>query len=160
MWAISHLFLKHYAHGYGKFGNYPTSIYIALYHHSWRWLSVSNLRVWTRRLCLLEVDNTNHFGCDCRMCYSTCAEGFTFWSVIVGKLRWLDMEGPCVQLCTMSSSQCGWPNGPIFSHGSNWPTMYVVWASFRSCRHVNLWQVFSRLTYWMFRATNGRSASW
>jgi hypothetical protein len=22
------------------------------------------------------------------------------------------MEGPCAQLCTMSSSQCGWPNGP------------------------------------------------
>jgi len=37
---------------------------------------------------------------------------FTFWSVVVGGLRWSDMEKPCVQLCTMTSSQCGWPNGP------------------------------------------------
>jgi hypothetical protein len=26
-------------------------------------------------------------------------------------------------MCTMSSSQCGWPNGPILSHSSNCPRM-------------------------------------
>jgi hypothetical protein len=60
------------------------------------------------------------------MCYFTCAEGFTFWSVIVGGPKWLNMEGLCVQLCTMSSSQCGWPNGPILSCGPSWLMMYVV----------------------------------
>jgi hypothetical protein len=83
---------------------------------------------------------------------------FFLWSV-VGKLRWSDMERPCAQLCTMSYSQCGWPNGPILSCGSNWPTMYVAWASFRNCHYVDLWQVFSRLAYGMFHATNGRSVS-
>jgi hypothetical protein len=48
-----------------------------------------------------------------------CVEGFTFWNVIVGRPSWLDMEGPCVQLCTRSSFQCGWPNGPILSRGSS-----------------------------------------
>jgi hypothetical protein len=43
---------------------------------------------------------------------------FTFRSVVVGELRWSNMEGPCAQLCTMSFSQCGWPNGHILSHGS------------------------------------------
>jgi hypothetical protein len=71
-----------------------------------------------RRLCLHVANNTNYFGCDCRTCYSTCAEGFTFWSV-VGRPRWSEMEGPCAQLCTMSFSQCGWPNGPILNYGSN-----------------------------------------
>jgi hypothetical protein len=77
-------------------------------------------------------------GCDYRMCYFTCVEGFTFWSVVVGRLRWLDMERPCVQLCTMSFSQCGWPKGPILTPGSSWPMMYVVWASFKSCHYVDL----------------------
>jgi hypothetical protein len=40
-------------------------------------------------------------------CYFTCVEGFTFKSVVVGSLRWSNMEGPCVQLCIMSFSQCG-----------------------------------------------------
>jgi len=48
-----------------------------------------------------------------------CAEGFTFYSVVVGRPRWLDMEGPCVQLCTMSSSHYRWSNGPILSRGSS-----------------------------------------
>jgi hypothetical protein len=89
-----------------------------------------------------------------------CVEGFTFWSVVVGGPRWLNMEGLCAQLCTMSSSQCGWRNGAILRHGSSWPTMYVAWASFRSHHYVDLKQVFSRLTCGMSHATNGRSASW
>jgi hypothetical protein len=91
-----------------------------------------------RRLCLLATDNNDYFGCDYRTCYSTCAKGFTFWSVVVGRSKWSNMERPCVQLCTISSSQCGWLNGPIFSHGFNWPMMYVVWASFKSCHYVDL----------------------
>ncbi len=43
-----------------------------------------------------------------------------------------DMEKPFAQLCTMSFSQCGRPNGPILNRGSSWLTMYVVWASLRS----------------------------
>jgi hypothetical protein len=34
----------------------------------------------------------------------TCAKGSTFRSVVVGGLRWSNMERPCVQSCTMSSS--------------------------------------------------------
>jgi len=125
--------------GYGKVGNFPTLKYIVLCHYTWRWLSSSNSKVWTRRLCLLAKDNINYFGCDCRMCYFMCAKGFTFCSVVVGRPRWLDMEGPCVQLCTMSSSHYGWSNGPILSHGSSWLMMYVVWAGFKSRHCVDLW---------------------
>jgi len=109
-------------------------------------ISASNLKVWMGKLCLLLANNINYFRCDYKMCYFTCVEGFTFWSVIVGSPRWLDMEGLCAQLCTMSFSQCGWPNGPILSHGSNWPMMYVVWASFKNRHYVDLKQVFLKLT--------------
>jgi len=34
--------------------------------------------------------------------------------------------------------QCGWLNGPIFSRGSSWPMMYVVWASFKNYYYVDL----------------------
>ncbi len=68
------------------------------------------------RLCLLARDNINYFGCDYGMCYFMCK---TFYNVVGGKPRWLDMERPCVQLCTISSSHCGWSNGPILSHGSS-----------------------------------------
>jgi len=139
MWVASHLVLTCYAHGYGKSSNCPTTRYIALCHYTWRWLLASYSEVWVRRLCLLTVDNTDYFGCDYKLCYSTSAEGFTFWSVVIGGLRWSNMERPYVQLCTMSSSQCGWLNGHIFSHGSNRLTMYVVWASFKSCHYVKLW---------------------
>jgi hypothetical protein len=159
MWVASCLVPMCYAHGYGKFGNCPTLGYIAFYHYMWRWLLASNSKVWTRRLCLPITNNIDYFGCDCRMCYSMCVEGFTFWNVVVGGPRWSDMKGSCAQLCTMSSSRCGWSNGPIFSRGSNWPTMYVVWSRFRSCHYVDLWQLFSRLAYGMFHATNGKSAS-
>jgi hypothetical protein len=129
MWATSRLVLMCYAHGYGKSGNCPTLGYITLCHYTWRWLLTLDSKVWARRLCLLVVDNTNYFGCDYKTCYYTCAKGITLWSVIVGGPRWLNMERPCAQLCTMSSSQCGWPNGPILSHSSNWPIMYVVWQA-------------------------------
>jgi hypothetical protein len=59
---------------------------------------------------LLVANNIDYFGCDYKTCYFTCVEKFTFWSVVVGRPRWLNMERPCAQLCTMSSSQCGWPN--------------------------------------------------
>jgi hypothetical protein len=62
------------------------------------------------KLCLFIIDNINYFGCDYKSCYFTCAKGFAFYSVVVGRPRWLNMEGPCAQLYTMSSSQFGWPN--------------------------------------------------
>jgi hypothetical protein len=159
MWAMNHLVPMCYAHGYAKSGNRPTSRYIVLCHYTWRWLSSSNSKVWMRRLCLLPTNNTNYFRCDYRTCYFTCAKGVTFWSVVVGKPRWSNMVGLYVQLCTMLSSRCGWPNGPILSCGYSWPMMCVVWASFRSCHYVDLKQMLLRLTYGMFHATNGRSAS-
>jgi len=142
MWLANHLVLTCYVHGYGKFNNCPTPKYIALCHYTWRWLLASDSKVWMRRLCLLIVDNTDYFGCDYKLCYSTCVEGFTLWNVVIGGFRWSDIERPCAQLCTMSSSQCGWLNGPLFSRGSNWPTMYVVWASFKNCHYVDLWKCF------------------
>jgi hypothetical protein len=126
-------------YGYGKSSNCPTSGYIALCHYTWRWLLALDSKVWARRLCLHVVYNIHYFGCDCIMCYSTCVEGFTFLSVVVGGLRWSNMEGACAQLCIMSFSQCGWSNGPIFSRGSSWITMYGVLASFRSHHYVDLW---------------------
>ncbi len=105
--------------GYGKAGNFPTLKYIVLCHYTWRWLLSSNSKVSTRRLCLLAKGNIDYFGCDYRMYYFMCVKGFTFCSVVVGRFRWLDMEGPCVQLCTMSSSHCGCSNGPILSCGSS-----------------------------------------
>jgi hypothetical protein len=139
MWVASHFVLMCYAHGYGKSSNCPTSKYIALCHYTWRWLLALNSKVWVKRLCLFTVDNIDYFGCDYKLCYFTCVEGFTFWNVIIRGLKWSYMEGPCVQLCTMSSSQCGWLNVPIFSRDFNWPTMYVLWASFKSCHYVDLW---------------------
>jgi hypothetical protein len=113
----SHLVLMCHAHGYRKFGNFPTLIYITLCHYMWRLLA-SNSQVWTRKLCLSIANNTSYIGCDCRMCYSTCVKGFTFRSVVVGRLKWLNMERPCALLCTMSSSQCGWVDWPILNCGS------------------------------------------
>jgi hypothetical protein len=159
VWAMSHLVLTCYAHGYGKVGNCPTLGHIVLCHYTWRWLLALNSKAWMKRLCLLIANIIDYFGCDCKTCYFMCAKGFTLWSVIVEGPRWSDMEGPCAQLCTMSSSQCGWPNGPIFSHASSWPMMYVVWASFRSHHNVDLWQVFLTLAYGMFHATNGRNVN-
>jgi hypothetical protein len=160
MWATSHLVQTCYAYGYGKFGNCPTSRYIVLNHHTWSWLLTSNSKVWTRKLCLFATNNTNYFGSDYMMCCFTCAEGSTFRSVVVGEPRWSDMEGTCAQLCTMSFFQCGWPSWPIFSHGSYWPMMYVVWAIFWNHHYVDLWSMFLRLAHGMFHATSGGSASW
>jgi hypothetical protein len=131
MWVMNHLVSTCYVHSYGKYNNCPTSVYIMLCHYTWRWLSASNSNVWTRRLSLHVTNNINYFGCDYWTCYFTCAKGFTILSVVVGGPRWSNMEGLCAQLCTMSSSQCGWPNGPILHCGSSWPTMYVVWASLK-----------------------------
>jgi hypothetical protein len=52
-----------------------------------------------KKLCLFATNNIDYFGCDCMTCYFTCVEGFTFKSVVVGRLKWLDMEGLCAQLC-------------------------------------------------------------
>jgi hypothetical protein len=38
------------------------------------------------------------------MCVLVCVEGVTFLNVIIGELGWLNMERPCVYLCSMSSS--------------------------------------------------------
>jgi hypothetical protein len=160
MWTTSHLVLTCCAHGYEKFGKFPTSKYIVLCHYTWRRLLTLDSKVWGRKLCLFVTNNTNYFGCDYRTCYFTCAKGSTLRSVVIGRLRWSNMEGPCVQLCTMSSSQCGWPNWPIFSCDYYWPMMFIVWAIFKSYHYVDLWLVFLRLTCGMSHATNGRNVSW
>ncbi len=113
-----------------------------------------------KRLCLLATDITEYFGCDCMTCYFTCAKGSTFKNVVVGGLKWLDIDEPCTQLCTMSSSQCGWLNWPTFSRGFCWPMMYVVWTIFRNHHYVDLWLMFLRLAHGMSHATSGRSANW
>jgi hypothetical protein len=155
MWTMSHLVPTCYAHGYAVAQHQDTFCY-AIIHGGGYELQIRRFE-WGDYL--LPAKNTNYFKCDYLTCYFTCVECFTFWSVVVGGPRWLDMEGLCAQLCTMSSSQCGWPNGPILSRGSSWLTMYVVWANFRSRHYVDLRQVFSRLTYGMFHATNGKNGS-
>ncbi len=46
-------------------------------------------------LCTYNKQNQN-FGCGCKMCYFTCAKGFSFRGVVVGWPRWLNMGRPCV----------------------------------------------------------------
>jgi hypothetical protein len=78
MWTSNHLVSMFCAHGYGEFGNCLTLKYIVLCHYLWRWLLTSNSKVWTKKLCLLTIDNTDYFGRDYMTCYSSCAKGFTF----------------------------------------------------------------------------------
>jgi len=44
--------------GYRKINSCPTLKYIVLCHYTWRWLSVLDLEVWARRLCLLVAPIT------------------------------------------------------------------------------------------------------
>ncbi len=44
-------------------------------------------------LCVPITYNIDYFGCDCKACYSMCVKGFTFWNVIVRRLR-INMEIP------------------------------------------------------------------
>jgi hypothetical protein len=97
----------------------------------------------------IVADNTDYFGCDFKTCYFTCVKGFTFKNV-VGRPRWSNMEGLCVELCTMSFAQCGWPNWPILRCGSCWPMMYVVWAIFKNRYYVDLWSMFLMLAHGYF----------
>jgi hypothetical protein len=85
---------------------------------------------------------------------------FYFQGCCCWKVKWSNMERLCAQLCTMSSSQCGWPNWPIFNHDSYWPMMYVVWAIFWNHHYVDLWSMFLRLAHGMSHATSGGSVSW
>jgi hypothetical protein len=140
MWASNSFITPCDAYGHGELiGNCPTLWYIMLCHYSWRWLLTSCLKVWVRKLCLFVENNTNYFGCDSKMCYFMCVQGSTFNNVVIEGPRWSNTKRPCAQLCTMSSFQCGWPNWPIFNHGSWWLTMYVVWASFKNHHYVDVW---------------------
>jgi hypothetical protein len=68
--------------------------------------------------------------------------------------RQSNMEKLCAQLCTMSSSQCGWPN---------WPTLIVVLISLwhTLCGQASRAAImFSRLVYGMPHATNGGNVNW
>ncbi len=58
------------------------------------WLRIHIFKL--RDLCVHVVDDMNYFGCNYGTYFSMCAKGFTSWCVIVGGLKWLDMEGPCV----------------------------------------------------------------
>jgi len=160
MWAMNNFIPMCDAYGYKKFGNCPKLGYIMLCHYPWKWLSILNLEIWARRLCLLITDNMDYFGCECRTCYFTCVKGSTFKRVVVGRWRWSNMEKPCAQLCTVSSSPCECPNWPIFNQCSCWPMMYVVWAIFKNHYYVDLWSMFSRLAHGMSHATSGRNANW
>jgi hypothetical protein len=81
-------------------------------------------------------------------------------SIFVGGMRLLDVEGPCVKLCAMSSSQCGWPNWPILGHYTCWFTVYVLWAVNRNCHYVGLWSVFKRMTHGMFDIAFELDTNW
>jgi hypothetical protein len=47
-------------------------------------------------LFVLIINKIDYVVCDCGVCYFECAKGSTFWSVVVGRLRWSYMEGQCV----------------------------------------------------------------
>ncbi len=55
-----------------------------------KFIGLNNLK-----LCLFTIDNIDYFGCDCKTCYFMCIEGYTFKNVVVGGLKWLDMERSC-----------------------------------------------------------------
>jgi len=67
---MCYLVLMCYAHGYGKFGNYPTMGYITVCH-------ISGGGYWPQ-ICKFEskdyatTKNINYFGCDYKVCYSSC----------------------------------------------------------------------------------------
>jgi hypothetical protein len=44
---------------------------------------------------VLVVDCINYLGCHYRTYHFEGPEGITFWNVVVGGLKWSDMEGPC-----------------------------------------------------------------
>jgi hypothetical protein len=143
MWIVSYFVLTCYAMAVENLAiaQHQNTL---LCHYLGRWLLTSSLEVWTKKFCFFTINNTDYFRCDYKTCYFKCAKGSTFKSVVVGKPRWSDMEGPCAQLCTMSFSQCEWPNWPIINHGSSWPIMYVMWAIFRNHHYVDLWLMFLR----------------
>jgi hypothetical protein len=79
-------------------------------------------------------------------------EDFTFWNVIVGRLKWSNMEGPFVHHVIFPM----WiKNQPIFNGGSYMLIMYVMWALFKSCHYV----YFSKLAYGMSYATFVKGAN-
>jgi hypothetical protein len=134
MWTSNNFIAMCDADGHGELiGNCLTLGYIMLCHYLWRWLLTSCLEDWLKKLCLFVVDIIDYFGCDYKMCYFTCAQGSTFKNVVIEGMRWSNMEGPCAQLCTMSSFQCGWPNWPFFSCRN--PTLKEVWS-----RHSHSWK--------------------
>jgi hypothetical protein len=47
--------------------------------------------VQTMKLCV----HVDFIGCDYMMCYFASVENVTFWNVVVGGLRWSNMERPC-----------------------------------------------------------------
>jgi len=96
----------------------PTPWYITLCQYLCKCLLALGPNIQRMALCVVATNNNNYFGCDYKMCFFSCAKGSTFWSVIVGGLRWSNIEIPCAQLCVMSSSQRGWPNWLILSDDS------------------------------------------
>jgi hypothetical protein len=56
------------------------------------------------------TNNINYVGYDCGTCYFACAKSIPFKSIVVGRPIWLNMEGPCAKLCTVSFLKCGWPS--------------------------------------------------
>lgn len=111
---------------------------------------------WAWRFCILAINNTDYFGFDYKMCYFTCAKGPTFWSFIVERMKWSDMEGSHV-IYVMSSSTCGWLHWSLFGSYSCWILLYVVWATHKAYHHVDLWSMFMKLAYGVFDTTIARS---
>jgi hypothetical protein len=42
-----------------------------------------------------QMVHIDFIGCDYMMCYFASVENVTFWNVVVGGLRWSNMERPC-----------------------------------------------------------------
>ncbi len=54
--------------------------------------------VHTMKLCV----HIDFIGCAYMMCYFASVENVTFWNVVVGGLRWSNMERPCAYvICLM-----------------------------------------------------------
>ncbi len=78
-----------------SFGNCLTIQYLSINQCVWRWLSSLSLQVQANRLCVFVTNNINYFGCDYMTYHFEGTRGFTFSTVIVRRMSWSTLEGPC-----------------------------------------------------------------
>ncbi len=77
MWTLSGFVLTCNANHYEKLGNY--------------WLQICRFELGDY---VSTTNNTDYFGCDCKMCYFACAKDATFQSAIIGNMTWSNLETP------------------------------------------------------------------